>query len=219
MWHWLHPTGQASRTSTLGAHPSLWKDAYWLAALSMGFLAPVWWYRRRARKVGVETSTRPYAQVTLFVLVFPLLGVPVLTRLLFNALSWPLALPVLVVGVVGVVVATTPAKRRLRTVVAVLSLILFAHLAMIFAFGPLLVVAVGVLGLAWVERSAVCTTFAVLFAVWVVVVNAWSTWVYGSFLWPAALLDYGDLLSSSLILVLGGAAGLVARRVRDKVPA
>lgn len=216
VWHWLHPTGQATRTSYLSDHPSLWKDLYWMAALTVGFLATVWWYRWRAGKAGVETSTRLYVQVTVFVLALPLLGVPLVTRLVFTTLGWPVALSVLVVGVV---VATLLAKRKLRTAIVILSLVLVAHLVMVFPFGPLLVVAVGVLGLAWVERSALCTSFAVLFAVWALFVNGWSTWVYDSVLWPAALIDFGDLLSSSLILVLGGVGGLIARRVRDKIPA
>ncbi|WP_158852718.1 hypothetical protein [Saccharothrix deserti] len=216
VWHWLHPTGQATRTSALTDRPSLWKDIYWMAALTVGFLATVWWYRWRARKVGVETSTRLYVQVTLFVLAFPLLGVPLATRLVFSTLGWPVALSVLVAGVV---VATLLAKRKVRTAIVILSLILVAHLVMIFPFGPLLVVAVGVLGLAWVERSALCTSFAVLFAVWALFVNGWSTWVYGSVLWPVALIDFGDLLSSSLILALGGIGGLIARRVRGRIPA
>ncbi|KOX12077.1 hypothetical protein ADK67_47675 [Saccharothrix sp. NRRL B-16348] len=216
LWHWLHPTGQASKAFPSGDHPSLWKDFYWMAALTVGFLATVWWYRWRAAKVGVETSTRLYVQVTVFVLAFPLLGVPLATRLVFSTLGWPVALSVLVVGVL---VATLLAKRKLRTAVVILSLILVAHLVMIFPFGPLLVVAVGVLGLAWVERSALCTSFAVLFAAWALFVNGWSTWVYGSVLWPWALIDFADLLSSSLILVLGGIGGLIARRVRGAVPA
>jgi hypothetical protein len=202
VWHWLHPTGQATRAFAFGDHPSLWKDLYWMVALTVGFLATVWWYRWRAGKVGVETSTRLYVQVTLFVL-------------LFTALGWPIALAVLVVGVV---VATFLTRRKLRTAVVVLSLILVAHLVMVFPFGPLLVVAVGVLGLAWVERSALCTSFAVLFAVWALFVNGWSTWVRSSTLWPVSLIDFGDLPASSLILVLGGVGGLVARRVRGTIP-
>ncbi|MEU4746840.1 hypothetical protein AB0G02_41175 [Actinosynnema sp. NPDC023658] len=216
VWHWLHPTGQATRTSAPVDHPALGKDLYWMAALTVGFLATVWWYRWRARKAGVETSTRLYAQVTLFVLAFPLLGVPLVTRLVFVTLGWPVALSVLVVGIV---VATLLAKRKLRTAIVILSLVLVAHLVMIFPFGPLLVVAVGVLGLAWVERSWLCTSFAVLFAVWALFVNGWSTWVYGSVLWPVALIDFGDLLSSSLILVLGGIAGFIAHEVRSRIPA
>lgn len=215
VWHWLHPTGQAARAFAAD-HPSPWKDLYWVVALAVGFLATVWWYRWRAGKVGVETSTRLYAQVTLFVLVFPLLGVPLVTRLVFSAWGWPVALSVLVGGVV---VATLLAKRKLRTAVVVLSLVLVAHLVMIFPFGPLLVVAVGVLGLAWVERSALCTSFAVLFAAWALFVNGWATWVHTTTLWPVELLDFGDLLSSSLILVLGGVSGLAVRRERGRIPA
>ncbi|WP_309114293.1 hypothetical protein [Saccharothrix sp.] len=214
LWHWLHPTGQAGHL--WGTHPSLWKDFYWIVALTIAFLVTVGWYRWRARKVGVETSTRLYAQVTLFVLAFPLLGVPVFTELFFNRLGWPLALSVLVVGVVAV---TLVAKRKLRTAIAVLALILVAHFVMIFPYGHLLVVAVGVLGLAWVERNWLCTSIAVLFAVWALFVNGWATWVYGAALWPVPLLDFGDLLSSSLVLVLGAVGGLLTGRGRTRVPA
>lgn len=214
LWHWLHPTGQASGVLSFGNHPSLWKDFYWMGTLAVGFLATVRWYRWRAGKVGVETSTRLYAQVTLFVLVLPLVGVPLVTRVVFTELGWPVALPILVVGVV---VATVLAKRKLRTAIVILSLILVAHLVMIFPYGPLLVVAVGVLGLAWVERSALCTSFAVLFAVWALFVNGWATWVYGAILWPFPLIGFGDLLSSALVLVLGGVGGLVARRAQGKI--
>ncbi|XVV00382.1 hypothetical protein ACQPW3_23385 [Actinosynnema sp. CA-248983] len=212
-WHWLHPTGQAGGLWGT-THPSLWKDLYWIVALTIGFLVTVWWYEWRARKVGVGTSTRLYAQVTLFVLAFPLLGVPVFTALFFNRLGWPTALAVLVGGVVAVTLA---ARRKLRTATAVLLLILVAHLVMVFPVGHLLVVAVGVLGLAWVERSKLCTVIAVLFAVWALFVNGWSTWVYSGPLWPVPLLGIGDLLSSSLVLVLGGIGGFLAGRRRTRV--
>ncbi|MDQ1646673.1 MAG: hypothetical protein QOJ50_2857, partial [Cryptosporangiaceae bacterium] len=33
---------------------------YWLVALSAGFAATVWWYRRHAQRAGVQTPTRGY---------------------------------------------------------------------------------------------------------------------------------------------------------------
>lgn len=212
LWHWLHPTGQGMRIG--GYFPSLAQDFYWLAALTVGFLATVWWYRWRAQRVGVETSTRLYAQVTLFVLALPLLGVPVLSQLFFNRLGWPLALTAVVVAVTT---ATLLSKRKLRTAIAILLLILVAHFVTIIPAGQLLVIAVGVLGLAWVERSTLCTVFAWLFTATVALVVVAPIWFYGWPPLPAALYDSADLVLPSAVLAIGGISGLVAERVRRKV--
>lgn len=50
--------------SVLGAHPEvrhpLLLGLFWLVVLVVGALATVWWYRRRGKRVGIETSTRGY---------------------------------------------------------------------------------------------------------------------------------------------------------------
>jgi hypothetical protein len=213
LWNWLHPTGQGMRLGYF--HPTLWLDFYWLAALAAGFLATVWWYRWHAKRVGVETSTRLYAQVTLFVLALPLLGVPVFSELFFNRLGWPLALAVVVVGVTT---ATLLSKRKLRTAIAILLLILVAHFITIIPAGQLLVVVVGVLGLAWVERSTLCTVFAWLFAATVLLVAVVPIWLYGWPPLPVALYEVADLVLPSAVLAIGGVCGLVERyAVRRKV--
>ncbi|MCW2501827.1 MAG: hypothetical protein JWO79_111 [Actinomycetia bacterium] len=56
-------TGSAGLARVLGgddqatAEPRL---IYWLVALSAGFAATVWWYRRHAQRAGVQTPTRGY---------------------------------------------------------------------------------------------------------------------------------------------------------------
>ncbi|MDT7787422.1 MAG: hypothetical protein QOF58_5841 [Pseudonocardiales bacterium] len=85
-------------------------DIYWIIALLCGYLAVVWWYRWRAAQVGVETPTRLYAQVTIFMLLLPLVGVPVLSKVFFSQVGWQIALPVTVVAIVA---ATWTARRAL----------------------------------------------------------------------------------------------------------
>ena len=97
LYHWLHPTGQVMTSPVFSPPPpNIGVDVYWIVALLGGYLAVVWWYRWRAAQIGVETPTRVYSQVTIFLLALPLVGVPVLSQLFFGRAGWQIALPITV---------------------------------------------------------------------------------------------------------------------------
>ncbi|MGK5681035.1 hypothetical protein [Actinoplanes sp. URMC 104] len=100
---------------------------YWLAALLGGYLGTLWWYRRHALRVGVQTRTRTY-------LTAGILGV----------------LGGLALGPVLQFLATSTA-----TAVSDIVRSVFAPIFVLLNLGliPILVVAVGLLVLARLERS------------------------------------------------------------------
>lgn len=206
LYHWLHPSGGQMMTSPvfMPASPSLAVDVYWIVALLCGLLAVVWWYRWRAAQVGVETPTRIYTQVTVFLLALPLAGVPVLSRLFFGWAGWQIALPV----TVAVIVAATWWKRSVGFTLVVLALFALAHLVTIYPYGPLFVVAAGLAGLACLERSAVCTVTVAIFAATVLFVNEAGRF---EFYWPLTVEQYASTALPAFVLLVGGIIGFVRR--------
>ncbi len=206
LYHWLHPTGRMMGPfgSTM---PSLASDIYWIIALLFGYLAVVWWYRWRAAQVGVETPTRLYAQVTLFTLLLPLVGVPVLSQLFFNLVGWQVALPIVVLVIVA---ATWRTRRRFLTALVVLLLFGLAHFITIYPYGPMFVLAAGLVGLAFLERSVVCAVTAALFTVLVVLVNESSR--IGLY-WPLGVETYATTVVPAIVLFVGGIIGSVQREM------
>ncbi|NGY58247.1 hypothetical protein G7043_04780 [Lentzea sp. NEAU-D13] len=206
LYHWLHPTGQMEGP-VFGLHqPSIAPDLYWIVALLCGYLAVVWWYRWRAAQVGVETPTRLYAQVTIFMLVLPLIGVPVLSELIFGRLGWQIALPITVV----LIVAATWRVRSVRFTLAVLALFALAHFATIYPYGPLFVLAAGLIGLAYLERSAVCTITVVIFTATVLFVNEAGRF---GFYWPYPVENFASTALPAFVLLVGGIIGSVRREM------
>ncbi|WP_086668534.1 hypothetical protein [Lentzea kentuckyensis] len=205
LYHWLHPTGQVMTSPVfMPASPSLAVDVYWTVALLCGLLAVVWWYRWRAAQVGVETPTRIYTQVTIFLLALQVAGVPVLTELFFGRVGWQIALPV----TVAVIVAATWWRRSVGFTVAVLALFFLVHAVTFYPYGPLLVLAAGLAGLAYLERSAVCTITMAIFAATVLFVNEAGRF---SFYWPLAVEQYASTALPALVLLAGGIIGFVRR--------
>jgi hypothetical protein len=168
------------------AHP-LGLALYWLAALVVGLLATVRWYRWRAGKVGVESPTRAYSQVTIGGLGV-LLGIPVVGALGANKLDQVLALDLLpgksgrvvgallflVAGLAAVVLATrlldpdstpSPRRRLLDRGYLFLALLGVALVGVIgiHKVGGLWLIAGGLLVLALLERSVFCAVVAVVF--------------------------------------------------------
>ncbi|MET9627116.1 hypothetical protein ABZX92_06605 [Lentzea sp. NPDC006480] len=206
LYHWLHPDGRLN--GPIGSYePTVAADIYWIIALLCGYLAVVWWYRWRAAQVGVETPTRLYAQVTIFTLLLPLVGVPVLSKVFFNQVGWQIALPITVVAIVA---ATWTARRRVVTALAVLALFGLAHFIPAYPYGQMFVLAAGLAGLAWVERSAVCTVFVALFAAAVVFVNEAGRF---DLHWPYQVEQYATTGLPAVVLLVGGIIGSVRREM------
>lgn len=206
LYHWLHPTGQMSGP-VFGLHqPGIAADLYWIVALLCGYLAVVWWYRWRAAQVGVETPTRLYAQVTIFMLVLPLIGVPALSELVFGRIGWQIALPV----TIAVIVAATWRVRSVRFTLAVLLLFGLAHFATVYPYGPMFVLAAGLIGLAYLERSTICTVTVAIFAATVLFVNEAGRF---SFYWPHTVEQIASTALPAFVLLIGGIIGSVRREM------
>ncbi|MET8760915.1 hypothetical protein [Lentzea sp. NPDC004782] len=182
------------------------RHGYWLVALLCGYLAVVRWYRWRAAQVGVETPTSLYAQVTIFLLVLPLIGVPVLSKLFFGLADWQLALPI----TAAVIVAATWRVRSVVFTLAVLVLFGLAHFVTVYPYGPMLVLAAGLAGLAHLERSAVCTVTVAIFTATALFVNEASRF---GFTRPYAVEQYASTALPAVVLLAGGIIGSVRREM------
>ncbi|GAB2855786.1 hypothetical protein [Lentzea nigeriaca] len=204
LYHWLHPTGQLMGPVFNVHQPGVAADIYWIIALLCGCLAVVQWYRWRAAQVGVETPTRVYAQVTIFMLLLQLIGVPVLSELFFGRVGWQIALPV----TVAVIVAATWRVRKVGFTLAVLALFGLAHFVTFYPYGPMLVLATSLVGLAFLERSTVCTVTVAVFAATVLFVNEAGRF---GFYWPQAVEQFASTVLPASVLLVGGIIGSVRR--------
>ena len=139
------PSGQAGQAAwpgpqlpMLGGHPGFlvqrYLGYYWLAALLCGLLLTLLWYRRNARRVGLQTPARGYV-ITVAVLTVLALAVPPLSRLRSpRQLSWLQHLQVLWPG--DLVVRGT---------------------------FPFVIIAAGLWALAWAERSRALAVIAAIY--------------------------------------------------------
>jgi len=207
------------------AQPSLiaW---YWFGTLVLGFLATAWWYRRRGARVGVETDTRGLllaVGVAFAGFIAGAYAIGGVTESLYGA--WAVNVPI-ILGGAALSAATLLVCRRpaasapLRVaglfVAAVFAAISFCALGVYayYGFTALLVVAVGLLALAWLERSALLGVIGVVFAA----LSACSVFFIGRYIDPRLLLhfigwDVADrqseilqfLLLPAMTLLVGGA--------------
>jgi hypothetical protein len=214
------------------AHPTLiaW---YWLLVLVVGFGATAWWYRRRATRVGVETDTRgliiagaaAFAGFFLSTFVFwryalSLYGAwQVNLSLMFGSLVLAGLVVWRVRGTLGVFLAS------------VFGTVTFSSIAVYTnkGFSALLVIAGGLLALAWLERSVLLGVVSVLFTLAAIPTTAMIHTV-GMYLDPAALFarfgwgKYGmdlrvyalqQLLLPAAVLIVGGTVAAVRYRGKE----
>lgn len=217
---WINPLIHLGLKAEHEVQHPLALSLYWLAALIIGLVATVWWYRWRAQRVGVETSTRTYALVALCGSFAVLLGIPLSTSLFFEYSRFyptPLVVGVVMAVLLGLALLAFRARRARPLFVSVglvlvsvaLSLLQVPDVGIDLGMGGMaqfLVIALGLLALAWIERSVLCTVIAVVFAVAVLVVN-------NSPMNIAALGNAQDVYLPATVLVLGGLGALAARRV------
>ncbi|WP_309114314.1 hypothetical protein [Saccharothrix sp.] len=210
------------------AHP-LALGLYWLCVLILGFLATVWWYRWRARRVGVETSTRIYAQVTVCGLAVLLL-VPLISAVAREWLwlgGWErrigsVALVAIPVGAVLVAMRVARSGRAVsRRVVGVgvgVTVLVVSVLgaAVIHKTGGLMLLAIGLLTLALVERSVWCTTVVLAFTGLTLLANAsYMGTIFYRLNWDIGpretnlLFNGKDMVLPGAVLVVGGLVALL----------
>lgn len=221
---WISPlTHLGLKASHEVQHP-LALSLYWLATLVLGVLATVWWYRFRAGRVGVEMATGPYVKAAVAGLFVVLLGIPLSISLFFE---YSQVYPGVAVTLVAVALLLTLAYLALRARQGKLVLVPVALVLISFSLALLglpdigvdlgmggmaqfVVIALGLLVLAWLERSALCTAIAVLFAASVVVANQFPLDIGPAF--GRTVENAQDVLLPATVLVAGGVAALIARR-------
>lgn len=166
-------------------------DWYWVLTIVGGMAATSWWYRRRARRLGIETDTRIPFVATGAVLAGILLWQPLLEEFAANvgrginlySAPW-LNLPILFGSAVAATAVLAWAFRPQRTdrqrTIGVFAGVLLASLTfatvtvyMIKGFPGLIAIAVALLVLAWWERSALLGVVGGLFTVVSIPANHW----------------------------------------------
>jgi hypothetical protein len=211
-------------------HPTLiaW---YWLGALVVGFGATVWWYRRRAARVGVETDTRAFLIAAAAGFAGFFLGTYPFSRYalsLYGAWQWNLSLMFgsLLLGALALWWSRGPVGVFLASLCGAVT---FSSIAVYTdkGFSALLVIAAGLLALAWLERSVLLGVVSALFTLAAIPATTMINVPLGP-VDPAGLFwhlgwhgDYTDtrlyalqqlLLPAAVLLVGGGVAAVRARR-------
>jgi hypothetical protein len=211
------------------AHPTLiaW---YWLCVLVIGFGATAWWYRRRAARVGLETDTRAFLITAVAGFVGFFLGTFVFSRYALSLFgAWQVNLSLLFGSLVLAAFVLWWNRRPIGVFLgSVCGAVAFSSIAVYTnkGFSALLVIAGGLLVLAWLERSVLLGVVSVLFTLVAVPGTAVISSPFGH-LDPAAAfwhlgwqVDYADtrlyalhqLLLPAAVLLVGGAIAAVRSR-------
>jgi hypothetical protein len=211
------------------ANPTL-VACYWLAVLVGGCAATAWWYRRRARRVGVETDTRAFLLTAAVAFAGCVVGTYAFAGIAVELYgAWAANLSILV----GSLLVTGLAVWWRRTsgsvvpvfVAALSGAVAFSAVA-VYAnkgFSALLVIAGGLLVLAWLERSVLLAVVAVLFTLVAVPTAAavqtaylWIDvnavfWYFGWHTDDLRIFTLQQLLLPAAVLLVGGTVALVRK--------
>jgi hypothetical protein len=208
---------------------------YWLATIAVGVMATAWWYRRRAQRIGVATDARGVMISAVAALAGFVTGANLLLSLTSSdtggsLYSNPAAnLSILTAGVAGAVATGYWSTRRARTVTArgwglfltaLFTTVAFAAVGVYLSNGmsALIVIAVVLLTLAWLERSTLLGVVGALFTLAVIPANhEIFYWEFrNTFEWFGWSSDVTDvrvhtlqtLLVPAVILIAGGAVAM-----------
>jgi hypothetical protein len=211
------------------AHPTLiaW---YWLLVLVGGFGATLWWYRRRAARVGVETDTRGLVITAVAGFAGFCLGTFAFSRYALSLYgAWQVNLS-LMFGSLGLAALVLWWNRRPlgMFLASVCGAVTFSSIAVYTnkGFSALLVIAGGLLILAWLERSMALGVVSVLFAMAVAPTTAMianptvrldPTTIFADLGWAASwentqLYAFQQLLLPAAVLLVGGAVAAIRYR-------
>ena len=148
------------------ANPTL-IACYWLFVLVAGFGATAWWYRRRAARVGVETDTRAFLVAAAAAFAGFFIGTYAFSRYAVSLYgAWQVNLSLLFGSMVLAAVVLWRTRHVAGVFVAsVCGAVTFSAIAVYTnkGFSALLVIAGGLLALAWLERSVLLGVVSVLF--------------------------------------------------------
>ncbi|HEX5117706.1 MAG TPA: hypothetical protein VFW65_21140 [Pseudonocardiaceae bacterium] len=197
--------------------------AYWLAVAVVGALATLAWYRWRGVRTGLRVRTGAYLVGMAAALVIMLGVVPLADSWSLRLLNNEAAALWVSAGVFVVGLAIAAIGRRFVWVVAVGAVIAVlaagnvAGLAPLHGFGGLLVIGVGLLGLAWSERSVGAAVVAALFTATAMLANLYDmenifSRLFGGFTDNETTIAFQSLVVPALVLLIGGVVALVSGR-------
>ncbi|UOX91849.1 hypothetical protein MUY14_14905 [Amycolatopsis sp. FBCC-B4732] len=201
---------------------------YWLAVVVGGFLATAAWYLYRGHRSGVRTPIRGYLAIGLVGVLGVSLGLPVVESFAYRVARSPYAQPSFTVPVAAVALLAGAGILGLRTrldgrgargaataAAMVCGFVVLAMLDLALAparpYAPLLTIALGLLGLAWLERSRVLGVVSGLFAASALLVNLYNVqhvfFHLGLFARyeGEATMAFTNTLPPGLVLLAGGA--------------
>jgi hypothetical protein len=213
-------------------------ELYWLVAVVGGFLATACWYLYRGTRRGVRTPIRAYLAIGFIGVVAISFGLPVAGSFAYRVERFPytpasFTVPVIVIAtalVCGLLwLRSTVASRTARaaaTVAAVLAgLVALGALDLRFApvrpYAPLITIALGLLGLAWLERSRVLGVISGVFAAAALLANLYNMQnvffhlgIFARYEGPETQAFTNTLLPGLVLLAGGVAAWFHARGAR-----
>lgn len=213
------------------AHPTL-VACYWLLVLVLGFGATAWWYRRRAARVGVATDIRGLIVAGMAAFAGFLLSTFVFSRYALSLYgAWQVNLALMFGSLVVAVLVLWRLEGPLAVfLAAVFGTVTFSSIAVYTnkGFSALLVIAGGLLVLAWLERSVLLGVVSVLFTLVSVPSTAMIAtpeirlepeswfWHLGWTYDPGNLrvLVLHQLLLPAAVLLVGGTISAVKERTR-----
>jgi hypothetical protein len=212
---------------------------YWVLAIVGGMAATSWWYRRRARLLGIETDIRIPFAATGAVLAGILLWQPALEEFaarvgrgipLYSApwLNLPILFGSAVLATAALAWTFRPQRTDRQRVAGVFAGVLLASLTfatvsvyLIKGFAALIAVAVALLVLARWERSVLLAVVGSLFAIVSIPANHWiwewdPGYVFAELGWSGTwedgqLFALQNLLVPGLVLLVGGAVAALTR--------
>ncbi|WP_328455942.1 hypothetical protein [Amycolatopsis sp. NBC_00438] len=223
----LWSSGGPARFDVAGVWFGTPMQLYWLIAVVGGFLATACWYLCRGSRYGVRTPIRAYLAVGFIGVVAISFGMPVVESFAYRVGRSPYAQPSFAVPVVLIATAvlggllwvrstlTGRVARGAATVAAMLSgLVALGALDLLFApvrpYAPLVTIALGLVGLAWLERSRLLGVISGLFAAATLLANLYNMQNVFFHLGVFARYEgeathaFTNTLLPGLILVVGG---------------
>lgn len=209
---------------------------YWLVAAVVGAAVTFFWYRARAARLGVQLPIGTYLGYMLGALAMAIVGIPLITQwALFGGMGSAgvsIAVAALAAGLALAILSARPwqptvPKSRPRTAGIVVGVLItvfaagnLAWLASTHGFATLYIIAVGLFGLAWMERSLLCGTIAALFTGAALLTNLYNMenvfFRWGDVTFSPAPIAFDNLLLPGAVLVIGGAVALVLDRLTER---
>jgi hypothetical protein len=234
----LWPSGGPRRFRVAGVWFGSPLQLYWLVAVVGGFLATAGWYLYRGARSGVRTPMRPYLAIGLVGVVAISFGFPVVESFAYRVARSPYAqlsftVPVAVGALLalGAVLGVRPklgrrgARGAATAVAMAFGVVALAMLDLRFApvrpYAPLVTIALGLIGLAWLERSKVLGVLSGIFAAAALLANLHTLQnvflqlgVFARYEGEATLAFTNTLVPGLVLLAGGGVAWWLERRAR-----